>query len=144
MSSCKTRDYPESVITSGHLTSEKACESCTTEKPSYGFYSRELKQVFDSVEELEAAELKLHEEQDAKAKLQLEKKERAKKVEDAYLELQKVKEEAYAKISEAEKKWLKLRDEFAKDYNGYHMTYTNVNGKKEITFNDLINGFFLW
>lgn len=116
----------------------------TGETRTYDYYSRELKQVFSSLEELQAAELKLHEEQETKEKLQIEKKERAKEVEDAYLELQKIKEEAYANISKAEEKYLELRDKFARDYNGYHMTYTNVNGKREVTFNDLISRFFPW
>ena len=116
----------------------------TGETRNYDYYSRELKQVFSSLEELKQAELKLHEEQDAKAKLQIEKKERAKEVEEAYLEYQKVREEALANISKAEKKWLELRDKFAKDYNGYHMTYVNNNGKKEVSFSDLLDNFFIW
>lgn len=118
------------------------CEACT--KPEYGFYSHELKQVFDTVEDLKNAEAKHHEEVDAKAKLLEKKKSRAKEVEDAYLAYVKTKEDAYTKIAEAEKKWIELRDKFAKDYNGYHMTYTNNNGVKKITFDDIVNSFFNW
>ena len=77
-----------------------------------------------------------------KLKKQEQKKTRAKEVEDAYLEYQHVKEEAYKKISDAEKKWVELRDKFAKDYNGYHMTYLNNDGKETISFGDLVDTFF--
>ena len=126
-------------------TKDLAVESETTAQTrTYDYYSRELKQVFSSLEELKKAESKLHEEQEAKEKLQIEKKTRAKEVEEAYLEYQKVKEECYNKMIEAEKKWLELRDKFAKDYNGYHMTYVNNNGKKEVSFSDLLDKFFIW
>ena len=111
---------------------------------SYGYYSKVLNKPFDTLEELKAAELKVREEAAAKEKLSAEKKARAEEVEKAYLEYQKVKEEAYKKISEAENKWLELRDKFAEDYHGYHMTYSNVNGKKEISFGDLLDSFFHW
>ena len=116
----------------------------TTSKPSYGYYSRELKQVFDTLEELQAAESKLHEEQDEKEKALQEKKARAKEVEEAYLEYQKIKEECLNTIANAEREWLTLRDKFAEDYHGYHMTYVNNNGKKEVSFSDLLDSFFNW
>lgn len=132
MSSCKTRDLP---VESKEVT--------VAGEKNYAYYSKELKQVFDTLEELQAAELKLHEEQDAKVKLQNEKRERAKEVEDAYLAYQEVKEKAYKEISEAEAKWVELRDRFAEDYGGYHMTYSNDNGTKKVTFSDLLNSM-IW
>ena len=99
---------------------------------------------YKTVKELEADEKLAKEEQEKKEKALEVKKTRAKEVEDAYLEYQKVKEEAYNKIAEAEKKWVELRDKFAQDYNGYHMTYVNNNGQKRIIFNDLVNNFFSW
>ena len=133
MSSCKTRDLP--------VESEKAAGQLEN---TYAYYSKELKQVFDTLEELKAAELKLHEEQDAKVKLQKEKKERAKEVEDAYLHYTEVKEKAYKEISEAESKWVELRNKFAEDYGSYHMTYCNNNGEKTVTFSDLVNTLWNW
>jgi len=117
-----------------------------TDEVSYDicYKSKLLNKVFDTKEALEEAEAKYHAENDAKIKLAEEKKARAKEVEDAYLNLQKVREEAYNKIAEAEKKWIELRDKFSKDYNGYHMTYVNDNGKKTITFGDLFDSFFNW
>lgn len=97
---------------------------------------------YKTVKELEADEKAYKEAEALKLKSVEEKKSRAKEVEDAYLEFQKVKEEAYNKIAEAEKKWIELRDTFAKDYGGYHMTYTNVNGEKHVTFEDLIRNFW--
>ena len=93
---------------------------------------------YKTVKELEAAEKEYKEEAEKKLQLVEEKKARAKEVEDAFLEYQKVKEEAYSKIAEAENKWIELRDKFAKDYHGYHMTYVNNNGEKEVSFGDLL------
>lgn len=125
-------------------TKEMVAEPKTEETYSVCYKSKLLNKYFDSKEELEQAENKYHEENDAKLKLIEEKKTRAKEVEDAYLNYQKAREEAFAKISEAEKKWIELRDKFSKDYNGYHMTYINNNGKKCVTFGDLIDSFFNW
>lgn len=97
---------------------------------------------YKTVKELEADEKLAKEEEEKKSKALEVKKTRAKEVEDAYLEYQKVKEDAYSKIVEAEKKWIELRDKFAEDYHGYHMTYVNNNGEKKVTFSDLVNKFF--
>ena len=100
--------------------------------------------TYKTVKELEADEKLAKEEEEKKSKALEVKKTRAKEVEDAYLEYQKVKEEAYKQIAEAEKKWVELRDKFAQDYNGYHMTYVNNNGQKRITFEDLVKSFWTW
>lgn len=125
-------------------TKSKELEVCSTETRTYDYYSRELKQVFNSLEELKEAEAKHHAELDAQETLKQEKTKRAKEVEEAYLEYQKVREDCYNKIAEAERKWVELRDKFAEDYHGYHMTYVNNNGKKEVSFSDLVNNFFSW
>ena len=127
------------------MVAEPKTEEMTAEQLSSICYkSKLLNKYFDTYAELEQAEKKYHEENDAKLKLAEEKKKRAKEVEDAYTEYLAVKEKAYNDISEAEKKYLELRDKFAKDYNGYHMTYVNNNGQKVITFSDLIDSFFNW
>ena len=107
-------------------------------------YSKLLQKPFDTLEELKTAEDAYNKANEEKLRLTAEKKTRAKEVEEAYLEYQKVRKEAYKKISEAEKKWVELRDKFAKDYNGYHMTYVNNNGKECVTFSDLVDSFFTW
>ena len=109
----------------------------------YQFYSKVLNKAFDSLDELKEAEKKHAEEEAEKQKLSETKKARANEVEEAYKAYQKKKEKAYKEISEAENKYLTLRDQFAKDYHGYHMTYVVDNsGKHSVTFGDLINDFF--
>ena len=125
-------------------TKEMVAEPKTEETFDVCYKSKLLNKYFDSKEELVEAEKKYHEENDAKLKEIEEKKSRAKEVEDAYLEYTKVKEEAYKQIADAEKKWIELRDKFSEDYHGYHMTYTNNNGKKTITFSDLVDSLFNW
>lgn len=108
-------------------------------------YTSELTgKSYKTVEELEAAEAEAKKAEEEKQALVEAKKARAKEVEDAYLEYQNVKEKAFKEIADAEKKWVELRDKFAEDYHGYHMTYSNINGKKEITFNDVIDSLFNW
>ena len=108
------------------------------------YLSEKLNKAFDTVEDLEKAEKEFAEKEAEKTKLVEVKKTRAKEVEDAYVEYQQVKEEAYNKIAEAEKKWIELRDAFAKDYGGYHMTYVNNNGDKKVTFDDIVRSFWTW
>jgi len=108
------------------------------------YLSEKTGKSYKTVEELETAEKELVEQEAKKAELVEVKKTRAKEVEEAYLNYQNVKEECYKKVAEAEKKWLELRDKFAEDYHGYHMTYVNNNGKKEISFSDLLDSFFRW
>ena len=108
------------------------------------YLSEKTGKSYKTVEELETAEKELAEQEAKKAELVEVKKTRAKEVEEAYLNYQNVKEECYKKVAEAEKKWLELRDKFAEDYHGYHMTYVNNNGKKEISFSDLLDSFFRW
>ena len=108
----------------------------------YQFYSKVLNKAFDSLDELKEAEKKHAEEEAEKQNLTATKKARANEVEEAYKAYQQTKEKAYKEISEAENKYLTLRDKFAKDFNGYHMTYVVDNaGKHVVTFGDLINDF---
>ena len=106
------------------------------------YLSEKTGMSYKTVKELEAAEKALAE-QEAEEKHEAEvKRTRAKEVEDAYLEYENVKEQAFKQIAEAEKKWIELRDKFAETYGGYHMTYVNDNGKKQVTFDDLVRSFF--
>jgi len=97
---------------------------------------------YKTVKELEKAEEEFKKAEEEKLQAVEVKKARAKEVEDAYANYLKVREEAFKLIAEAEKKWVDLRDKFAEDYHGYHMTYCNNNGQKTITFGDLFNTFF--
>lgn len=108
------------------------------------YYSEKTKSVYDTVEALQTAEKEFDEKEAEKLKLAEVKKTRAKEVENAYAEYQDVKEKACKEIAEAEDKYIKLRDAFAKDYNGYHMTYVNDNGVKSISFGDIVSNLFDW
>jgi hypothetical protein len=108
------------------------------------YLSEKTGKSYKTVKELEAAEAELTKAEEEKTKLAEEKRARAQEVEEAYLEYQKVKEECFNTIADAERKWLSLRDKFAEDYHGYHMTYINNNGKKEVSFSDLLDSFFNW
>ena len=94
--------------------------------------------TYKSVKELEADEKAFKEAESLKAQKVEEKKARAKEVEEAYLHYEEVKRKAYSEISEAEQKWVELRNKFAQDYGGYHMTYTNNNGETQISFGDIV------
>lgn len=118
------------------------CKECEKRRGSVLYHSDILNKNFTDYDELVKAEEEFERENAEKLQLAEVKKTRAKEVEDAYLELQKTKKECYDKIQEAEKKWIELRDKFSEDYHGYHMTYSNVNGKESITFSDLIDNFF--
>lgn len=99
---------------------------------------------YKTVEELEAAEAEAKKAEEEKTKKSEEKKARADEVKAAYEEYLKVKEEALESIRKAEKHYEELRDKFAEDYGGYHMTYVNDNGKKSITFSDVLESLFRW
>lgn len=103
------------------------------------YLSEKTGKTYKTVEELQTAELEFDKAAAEKAKLMEEKRARAKEVEEAYLEYQKVIEESTAKMAAAEKKWVELRNKFAEDYNGYHMTYVNNNGKKTVTVGELLD-----
>ena len=102
-------------------------------------YTSELNgKSYKTIKELEAAEAEIKKQEQEKAALAEVKKTRAKEVQTAYEEYLAVRKEAYSKIAEAEKKYLALRDSFAKDYKGYHCTYTYHDGREDVTFEDLV------
>lgn len=106
------------------------------------FYSELTKKVYDSPEEVDAAEAKLKEEQEAakkaaeeaKAKreaLAAEKESRAKEIENAYKD-----------IIAAQKKYYELKNKFIKDYGHFWMNYRDEDGNTFIeVFKDLFNFF---
>lgn len=84
------------------------------------YYSEVLKKLYDSKEECAKAEddyiKKVSKEAEEKKKLAEERKRRAKEVEDAY-----------RAVIEAEKNYSKLKNAFIKDYNSFHMTFSNIS-----------------
>lgn len=79
------------------------------------YYSEQLKKLFDTPEELLAAEDKVNaakrEEEEKKAQLKTQRETRAKEVEDAF-----------KTAAEAQKKANELLNAFLKDYGSYHTT----------------------
>ena len=106
-------------------------------------YTSELTgKSYKTVEELTEAENAYRKANEEKMKALDEKKKRAEEVKLAYEDYLNVKRKAAEMVAEAEKKYYELRAQFAKDYNGYHMTYINTNGKEEVTFGDLLDLMF--
>lgn len=75
------------------------------------YYSEMTKQVYDTTQELEAAEKEVLDEQKAQEEKLAKRAERAKEV-----------EAAYAKAAEAKEQADELLNEFLKDYNSFHMS----------------------
>ena len=92
----------------------------------YGYYSKILKQPFDTLEALRTAEAKVKALEQAKD----EKKEDAKKVNEAYSNYVAVTQEANKNILKARKAFEDLKDAFVKKYGSYHMTYTSPDGSE--------------
>lgn len=83
------------------------------------YYSEQLNQLFNSVEELQAAEDKVNvakrAEEEKKAQLKAQREQRAKEVEDAF------------KVAHDDtKKAYELLNAFVKDYGSYHTSIKNV------------------
>lgn len=106
------------------------------------FLSEKLNKAFDTTKELYEAEKEFDKKQKEQARLTEVKKARAKEVENAFNEYQEVIKQSYDNIKKAEDKYNNLKDQFAKDYNGYHMTYINKDGKKAVTFTDVFDDVF--
>ena len=124
------------------VKSEVCNEMTDAQREAIVYRSKLLNKYYESYDDMLREEAEFKRQNDEKLKAQEEKKARAKEVEDAYANYLKVREEAFKQIADAEKKWVELRDKFAEDYHGYHMTYCNNNGQKTITFGDLFNTFF--
>lgn len=109
---------------------------------SYGYYSKLLNKPFDTVDELVAAETKYNEAHAAELRAKEEKKAAADKVNEAYKHYLEVCDKANKEIREAKAAYFKERQAFIDKYHSYHMTYTNDNGREEITINDLFDEVF--
>lgn len=79
------------------------------------YYSEKTKKLYDSEEDLEKSEASYAAKELELAKTKEARASRAKEVEDAY--------KAY---TEAGDKYMKLRNQFVKDYGSYHATYNSV------------------
>lgn len=135
------------------------------------YYSDTTNKVYDTVEELEAAEKELAEarEKEAKAKAEAEEKraqalaeakakkealaqergERAKEVEDAIKELNDLRKECAERIETKQQEVNKLVDAFVKDYKYFHMSYKSSEDMPSFAitsfmkpFNSMFDSFF--
>lgn len=121
------------------LVRENECNEMTdAQKEAIVYRSKLLNKYFENYSDMLREEAEFKRVNEEKLKKQEEKKARAKEVEEAYLHYEEVKRKAYSEISEAEQNWVELRNKFAQDYGGYHMTYTNNNGKTQISFGDVV------
>lgn len=96
------------------------------ENKDYFYYSKLLKQPFETLEALRAAEAKVR----AAEKAKDEKKEDAKKVNDAYAKYVEVVNRTNKEVIEARKAYEDLKAAFIKKYGSYHMTYTSPDGNE--------------
>lgn len=87
---------------------EKQPEKPTEETKDYCYYSKKLNKVFDSVEELKAAEEEARKAEEAKKAATEAKKADASKVEEAFKNLNKVKKMYNERSIEAKKVYLKV------------------------------------
>lgn len=123
--------------------SHDVCNEMTdAQREAIVYHSKLLNKYYKSYDDMLREEAEFKKAEEEKTKLVEVKKARAKEVDDAYKEYLAIQKNALAQIAEAEKKWVELRDKFAQDYHGYHMTYVNDNGKESTTFGDLIDAFF--
>ena len=104
------------------------------------FYSEQLNKLFDSAEELKAAEDKVNAEKKAeeekKAALKAQREERAKEVEKALLKAAKDREQANKSQAAA----INALNAFCKDFGAYH---TSLRGKTSSNgFDELFTLFF--
>ena len=106
------------------------------------YTSEKTNKSYKTVEELEVAEKEFDKAEAEKKALTEVKKSRAEEVQKAYEEYLQIKNDCFKQIREAEQKYVDLRNKFAEDYNGYHYTYINDNGKEIISFGDLLESFF--
>lgn len=89
------------------------------------YYSENLKKLFDTEKDLKEAEAKYEVALKCKVDLKNEKKKRAEEVENAYKKTLEIKKEYAKKLDEAEAEFIKLKNNFVKDYGSFHMTYSS-------------------
>ena len=101
------------------------------------YYSTKLKQLFDTVEDLEKAEVEFDKKEEENKKARELKSAEAKEVEAAYKDYLDFCEKANKEAKAKRQEYLNKKKAFIEKYGSYHMTYTNVDGKEEITISDL-------
>lgn len=95
------------------------------------FYSESLKRLFDTEKECKEKEAIYAEEQEKK-------KAREKKLADDKRARANEVTESYSKVREAQKAYLKLKNEFIQDYGYFHVSYRDID---DIPFVDIFDLF---
>ena len=118
------------------------------------YYSEILNKKFVTEEELRAAEEKYAQKQKEKENEAIQRKEDAKKVEDAANHFLEVKRETSKTVQAAYDEFVKLRDQFIQKYGGWHYTFTSTNDGEKLslienkddwkTFGDFLSIFKLF
>ena len=113
---------------------------------NYGYYSRVLGKVFDNLDDLLSAEKEHEDAKLAEKEKARVKKEKAAIVEKAYIEYVETAEKANKEIADAQNNYIKLRDEFIKEYGSFHMSYSNEEkeGKcnRDVRVSDTLGNIF--
>lgn len=143
----KVRDIPEDCdseyCSEKRMDAYKASQEMTEEQlNSICYKSKLLNKYFDSYAELQEAEKKYHEENDAKLKLAEQKKARAEEIKVLKQKTVDARREAQKLISDADDAYYKARAEFIKDYGSYHESYYSDGKSEMITVNDVLDSFF--
>ena len=123
---------------------EMVAEPKTETKETYSvcYKSNLLNKYFDTKEELEQAEAKYHEENDALQKQLAEKKARAEEIKSLKQKTIEARRDAQKLIRDADEAYYKARAEFIKDYGSYHESYYSDGKTEMLTINDVIDSFF--
>lgn len=104
------------------------------------FYSEQLNKLFDTAEELQAAEEKVNAarraEEEKKAQLKASREARAKEVEEAIRQAQEDQKKANASNKHA----VNVLNAFVKDFGAYHTTFRDAI--KDTAFEDIFSAFF--
>lgn len=108
----------------------------------YGFYSNLLNKPFGTLKELRTAEDEFKKKNAAEIAKKEERRVDSAKVSDAYQKYMNACRKANEDIAKARSEWLGERQKFIDKYNSFHMSYTNDNGKEEITVCDAFKDFF--
>ena len=105
------------------------------------YFSDKTKKVYETVEDLENAEVEFDKAHAAEIEAANKKKARAEEIEAAYKELQTAREvydqevaDAFAKYDKARNHYRELVAAFCKDYNTYHYTISTDNLLKDFFF----------
>lgn len=125
------------------MVAEPETKEMTEEQLSSVCYkSKLLNKYFDTWAELQEAERKYHEENDARQKLAEKKKLRAEEIKALKQKTIEARREAQKLINDADTAYYKARNEFIKDYGSYHESYYSDGEHEMITINDVIDTLF--